>query len=107
MTSAELMAKIARHHIEHLIECLSVQDLSYGIDEPLHADGEWWIDLAFEGFSTNVIWQIDCGFGIFTSDDDAYGTRPDELYPEPELAAKRLWQLAKPARDDGENSDGS
>jgi hypothetical protein len=83
-----------------LIECLHAADVSFEIDAPAEAAGEWWADLSFEGFSTNVAWRADRGFGIFTSDEDAYGSGPDEVYREPALAAKRLRQLAKRARSD-------
>jgi hypothetical protein len=89
-----------QHRINRLIECLCAIDLSYEIDEPANATGEWWIDLGFDGYSTNVMWSADRGFGVFTSDDDSYASRPDEVYREPELAAKRLLQLAKRARND-------
>lgn len=91
-----------QHHIESLIDCLSSLNITYEVDAPLDHSGEWWIDLSFDNFSTTVAWRSDRGFGIFTSDEDAYGARPDEIYREPQLAAKRIRQLAD--RTDGAQS---
>ena len=89
-----------RDRISTLITLLRDLDVRSEIDEPADPNGEWWIDLSFGGFSTNVAWRSNRGFGIFTSVGDAYGDRPDEIYREPEQAAKRLRQLAARAKDD-------
>lgn len=83
-----------QHYVRSLIECLVDLNVSFDIDKPDDPLGEWWIDLSFDSFSTNVAWRSDRGFGIYTSNEDEYGSRPDEFYREPELAAKRIRQLA-------------
>jgi hypothetical protein len=88
-----------QHRIQSLIDCLATE-VRFEIDRPIKAEGEWWVDLSFNGFSTTVAWRHDRGFGIFTSDDDSYGGGPDEIYREPSLAAKRLGQLARRQVDD-------
>jgi len=86
--------------IGQLIASLDAADVSFAIDAPADVTGEWWVDVSFEGYSTTFAWREDRGFGIFTSEDDAYGARPDELYREPALAARRLRQLARRPRGD-------
>lgn len=83
-----------QHRIHALIKCFGEVELKFHIDTPIDPAGEWWIDLSIGDYSTTIAWQADKGFGIYTSDDDAYGARPDEVFREPELAAKRLKQLA-------------
>jgi hypothetical protein len=87
------------NRIQSLIDCLAA-DVSYEIDRPDDPAGEWWIDLAWNGFATIVAWRSDRGFGLFTSDDEGYGAGPDEIFREPALAAKRLCQLARRPSDD-------
>ena len=87
--------------ISKLIELLgeSVDDCQ--IDPPANPDGEWWVDVVIEGFSTNVAWRKGQGFGLFTTDDGGYGTGPDEIFREPALASKRLLQMAAASRQPG------
>lgn len=86
--------------IDALIACLHDLNVKPTIDAPADPNGEWWVDLSLGDFSTNVAWRSSRGFGIFTSDKDAYGDRPDETYREPEQAAKRIRQLAARSRED-------
>lgn len=88
-----------QHRIQSLIDCLAAE-VRYEIDRPDDPAGEWWIDLAWSGFSTTIAWRPDRGFGLFTSDDEGYGAGPDEIYREAALAAKRLGQLARRPNDD-------
>ncbi|MFC5507905.1 helix-turn-helix domain-containing protein [Bosea massiliensis] len=84
-----------RRHIQRFIQSLALTGARHSIDEPADPNGEWWVDLEYRDFQANVSWRLDRGFGVFTSDDDSYGSRPDELYRNPDLAAKRLNQLIK------------
>ena len=70
-----------------------IPDIKVEIDRPADAQGEWWLDVARDGFRSSVAWRPDRGFGVFTS-PPGFGERPDEIYGPPALAAKRLGQLA-------------
>lgn len=74
---------------------------TFEVDAPDDPAGEWWIDLRIGLFEISVAWRADQGFGIFTSNDVDYGARPDEVYWESALAAKRLAQLAEQWSRDG------
>jgi hypothetical protein len=70
-----------------------IPDVEVEIDRPADARGEWWIDIARDGFRSSVAWRPGHGFGVFTS-PPSFGEKPDEVYRPPALAAKRLGQLA-------------
>ena len=63
------------------------------VDPPADPSADWWVRLVVDDFSTDVVWNPDRGFGLFTSESDAYGARPDEVFGEPGQAATRLLQL--------------
>lgn len=71
-------------------------ELGFEIDRPSDPAGEWWIDLHVDGMPATVSWRDRAGFGLFTreADDAGFGDRPDEIYLEPEGAARRLLQLS-------------
>lgn len=75
-----------------------VQDLlgeaEVSFDRPDDAEGEWWIDIRCNGFSTTLSWRPKLGFGVFT-DEPLYGSRADELYRRPDLAARRVMLLCE------------
>lgn len=89
-----------QHRIQALIEALDNPRAKWIVDAPDDPRGEWWIDIALDDFTTAIAWRPDRGFGIYVSDDRAFGARPDEIYREPELAAKRLLQLANRNKGD-------
>lgn len=80
---------------QSFIKALGVP-VEYKLDEPSDPAGEWWIDFSIKGVEVNVAWRPNKGFGIYTSDENAYGTGPDEVYRSPELAARRLMQFMFP-----------
>lgn len=85
------------YFVDRLSEALPESDVTF--DRPADAQsGEWWIDLKCKTFRTTVSWKSDVGFGVFT-DEDAYGGRPDEIYRQPDLAAKRVVLLCEQWRD--------
>ena len=66
--------------------------VNIAIDRPADERGDYWLDVAIDGFQTTLVWRADGGFGFYTG-ETAYGDKPDELYKKPEMAAKRLEQL--------------
>lgn len=64
------------------------------VDAPADPAGEWWIDLQLGDLEINVAWRHDEGFGIFASLDAGYGDRPEEIFRNPVMAARRVSQLA-------------
>ena len=66
--------------------------LNIAIDQPVDEQGDYWLDVAGNGYETTLLWRADLGFGFYTG-ETAYGDKPDELYKKPEMAAKRLAQL--------------
>jgi len=75
-----------------------VKDLVPALKPKLEPGGEkagnWWID--FKG-SRSIEWRPGFGFGIYAADgDSSYGEGPAETFRTPELAARRMAQLASP-----------
>lgn len=62
------------------------------IDRPRSPDGEWWLDVVAADFRSSVAWRSGQGFGVFTRDPE-FADRPDEIYRDPAIAAKRLGQI--------------
>ena len=62
------------------------------IDSPKDPDGEIFLDIASTNFSTSVSYHPKVGFG-FSISEGAYGSRPEELYRNPEKSAVRVRQL--------------
>lgn len=80
--------------IRKFVDTLQLEtEVSFEIDEPSHADGEWWIDLVIDGMRSNVLWKASLGFGIFTG-ESVYGGRPQEIYRDSPEASARILQLA-------------
>ncbi len=71
-----------------------VPGLSAEIDAPNDRAGEWFVDLALDGFRANVAWRPSFGFGLFTS-EAGYGDRPNEIFRTSELAARRIAQMCE------------
>ena len=63
------------------------------IDRPGRLEGDWWLDMTLDGFSTQVLWRDRFGFGLFL-DEAAFGDRPSEAFTDASKAAVRLRQLA-------------
>lgn len=80
---------------QSFIEALG-EPVEYKLDEPSDPAGEWWIDFSIKGIAVNVAWRPNKGFGIYVSDENAYGTGPDEVYRSPKVAARRLMQVVFP-----------
>src|SRR5882762_889860 len=73
--------------IESLPEC------RMELDAPDRADGSWWVDVRAAKRHLVVEYRPAAGFGIF--DETAnFGEGPTEIYRTPQLAARRLKQLA-------------
>src|SRR5690349_1364518 len=89
-----------QHRVKALIDALGNPRAKWAVDAPDDPNGEWWIDISLDDFKTTVAWKPDRGFGIYVSDDHAFGARPDEIYREAELAAKRVLQLAQRSKGD-------
>ena len=70
----------------------AIPEVSVEIDRPADPQGEWWLDVASEGFRSNVAWRPGHGFGVFTS-ERGYTDQPDEVYRIADLATKRIQQL--------------
>ena len=62
------------------------------VDKPIDETGLWWIDLSADNFTITITWQHGIGFGLFTSDDDAF-EKPSEIHRHPDVAIIRLKQL--------------
>ena len=76
-------------------------DVTVDLDAPGTETGEWWIDVSADGFRTTLLWTMDHGFGVFTS-EPGYGDRPDECYRNHERLFRRFSQLVEShTRDTG------
>lgn len=62
------------------------------IDSPDNPNGEHWIDVRKDGLHLSLSFRPRDGFGFFTS-DLGFGDRPDEIYRDANLAAKRALLL--------------
>ena len=67
----------------------------FEIDVPASVEGTWWIDTDAAGGSAIACWSRERGFGLYTDNEDDYGTRPNELHRSAEIASARLLQIAK------------
>ena len=61
------------------------------LDAAETATGSSWINIKNQTIAME--YRPGTGFGLFLSDDDSYGSRPDEIYRDGELLMKRLGQL--------------
>jgi hypothetical protein len=59
---------------------------SLAIDSPALETGTWFLDAESEGHMVVVQWRADRGFGVTTPTRDDFGTKPDELYENPDAA---------------------
>lgn len=66
-----------------------LSDVEVVADAPSEPSGLWWIDVSAGKFRCALSWKRGEGFGVFT-DEESYGVRPDELYEDPGLAARRV-----------------
>lgn len=89
------LRETSREQVDELQRLLGDGLSEFEIDEPDDPAGEWWIDLDLSGYRTTVSWRSGLGFGIYTAQENAYGQSPDELFWEPQLAARRLLQLSE------------
>ena len=69
------------------------------VDSPREPKGEYWLDVSRQKFHSTVSWRPKVGFGIFVSDEESYGERPDELYARPGDACTRMCQLIARSND--------
>lgn len=71
-----------------------LQELGFAVetDAPDDSNGETFLDITRNDFSTQISFRPHAGLGLFIS-DDAYGQRPDEVYRNAEKAANRVDQL--------------
>lgn len=80
----QVLTKLLAH------EC---EGASVTVDVPRDSNGEWWLDIVWQRFRTSVAWNSKYGFGLFTSDSEGFGDRPDEIYAKPKDACARICQL--------------
>jgi DNA-binding XRE family transcriptional regulator len=87
--------------ISQLIELLSreCEDATVSVDVPKDPKGEWWLDIGVQKFRTSVSWNSRSGFGVFTSGEQGFGDRPDEIYAKPVRACARICQLVARSRE--------
>jgi hypothetical protein len=69
------------------------------VDSPRDPNGEYWLDVSLQKFRNSVSWKPKIGFGIFVSDAEGYGERPDEIYARPEDVCARICQLMARAKN--------
>lgn len=69
------------------------EEASVSVDSAKDPNGEYWLDVAKQKFRTSVSWRPKVGFGIFTSADEGYGVRPDEIYSHADDACARICQM--------------
>jgi DNA-binding XRE family transcriptional regulator len=80
------------------IEALKAADesLSVFVETPQDLEiGTYWIDFGFEKRQDAITYNAASGYGVFTQDDHPFQTRPDEIYKDAKLAAKRALSLLK------------
>jgi hypothetical protein len=70
-------------------------DVVTDIDAPADEAGLWQLDVRPGGGSPWIVveWRPALGFGVSTPGADDYGTKPDEIYPNPKAAYNRVAQL--------------
>lgn len=69
-------------------------DASVELDPPADESGLWQLDVRpSHGPWVVVEWKADRGFGVSTPDEDDYGSKPDELYPNAKAAYDRVVRL--------------
>jgi len=74
-------------------------DAEVNVDSPRDPNGEYWLDVSRQKFHSAVSWRPKVGFGVFVSDEESYGQRPDELYAHPDDACTRICQLIARTKD--------
>lgn len=73
--------------VKSFMDALERAGATVAPDAPADAVGEWWLDVACAGRTSNVGWRPDRGFGLYLSDEEAYGAKPDEIQADPQRAA--------------------
>ncbi len=70
-------------------------NLIVAIDEPADVQGSWFLDVRRDGGALALVveWRPDRGFGVTTPEAGDYGSRPDELYPNPKAAFECVVRL--------------
>ena len=87
------------NQIEHIRESVLAQfdGIVATIGVPVDRErGAWFLDIQRAGASLLVVeWRPDRGFGVTSleEDDPAYGSGPDEVYPNAREALERVQQL--------------
>jgi DNA-binding XRE family transcriptional regulator len=69
------------------------------VDSPRDPNGEYWLDISVQKFRTSVSFKPKRGFGVFVSDPEGYGERPDEIYARPGAVCARICQLVARTKD--------
>ncbi|WP_338847005.1 helix-turn-helix domain-containing protein [Massilia sp. W12] len=64
------------------------------LDQAESDAGSSWINIV--GQSLAIEYRPAFGFGVFLSEEDGYGSRPDEIYTDVEFLLRRLGQLLQP-----------
>lgn len=67
------------------------------LDRPGRADGEWWLDLSYEGHPVTLQWSPKRGvIGVSASaTGDGIGERPEETFKDVDAASERVLQLLR------------
>jgi transcriptional regulator with XRE-family HTH domain len=89
--------KVTMNPIERLRDNLVKRFLGIAVelDAPADTAGQWQLDVRRGADSPWIVveWSPSLGFGVSTPGADAYGTKPDELYPSARAAYGRVIQL--------------
>ncbi len=62
------------------------------LDAPETPNSRWWLDAQLGKHLVSVEWRPGRGFGV-SAGDHGFGEGPDEVYEDPDLAAKRVIEL--------------
>ncbi len=77
---------------------------AFMLDAAETASGSSWINIADQTIA--IEFRPGTGLGLFLDDDTGYGSRPDEVYRDPELLLKRLGQLLAPSHSSVQHATG-
>lgn len=65
-------------------------ELQLELDEAENEAGSSWLDIQYGEKHFTIEWQSRLGFGLYTNDDDAYGSGPTEIFRNKTVLLKRL-----------------
>ena len=87
MTEKQIQTLIKNVQIRH-------PDIKASIDEPLHPEGEYFIDVCYKSKGVVIQWKYDGPFGVsLMRSDSGIGEKPDQLFSDMHEAIKRTLEL--------------